>query len=94
MTPNSECQCCRFRVTGKVQGVFFRASTRDQARRLGITGHAVNLPDGSVEVLACGKSEALQSLRHWLHTGPAMARVDELQESYVECDAPPAFTTG
>jgi acylphosphatase len=94
MTPNSKPKCRRFRVIGNVQGVFFRASTRDEARKLGITGHAVNLPDGSVEVLACGTSEALQSLRIWLHEGPAMARVDELREIDLDCDAPPAFTTG
>ena len=46
--------CRQFTVSGRVQGVFFRASTRDVATGLGLTGHAINLPDGRVEVLACG----------------------------------------
>jgi acylphosphatase len=94
MTPKTKHPCCRFRVVGKVQGVFFRASTRDEALKLGITGYAVNLPDGGVEVMACGTSEALHSLRNWLHKGPAMARVDVLQESALDCAAPATFTTG
>jgi acylphosphatase len=74
--------------------VFFRASARDTAKRLGITGHAVNLPDGSVEVLACGTNESVQSLRQWLHHGPPMARVDDLREEAVDCPVPSTFTTG
>ena len=55
-------QCRKFRVEGRVQGVWFRESTRKQADRLGICGYAINRGDGSVEVLACGESEALTSL--------------------------------
>jgi len=62
-------------VKGRVQGVYFRQSTREQAQQLGICGWAKNLPDGTVEVLACGVPETLQILRNWLHNGPAMARV-------------------
>jgi acylphosphatase len=58
-----------------VQGVYFRAATREQALRLGLTGHARNLPDGRVEVVACGDPEALESLRAWLWSGPPQARV-------------------
>jgi acylphosphatase len=71
----------RFLVHGKVQGVFFRHSTRLQAERLAIRGTARNLPDGSVEVLARGTAPAIQELRVWLHRGPAQARVDAVQES-------------
>jgi acylphosphatase len=53
----------RFIVRGKVQGVWFRASTREQAARLGLDGHARNLGDGSVEVIAIGDAEALDA--HW-----------------------------
>lgn len=86
--------CLRCRVSGRVQGVFFRASTRDRARELGLTGHAHNLPDGAVEVLACGDAEAVRVLREWLWDGPAHARVDA-----VECDEEPfrdcgGFSTG
>jgi acylphosphatase len=71
----------RFLVSGKVQGVFFRASTRDQALKLGLRGHAKNLADGCVEVLAEGNSSALDALERWLHVGPPMARVDSVGRS-------------
>lgn len=68
----------RFIVSGTVQGVFFRASTRDRARQLGLRGHARNLPNGDVEVVAAGDARSLQSLEDWLRTGPSQARVDGL----------------
>ncbi|NEX22518.1 acylphosphatase [Thiorhodococcus mannitoliphagus] len=67
--------CYRCLVGGRVQGVFFRASAREQAMRLGVTGYARNLPDGRVEVLVCGDAPAVAQLRDWLRTGPAAARV-------------------
>ena len=70
----------RFLVRGKVQGVFFRASTREQARELGLRGHARNLADGRVEVLAAGASESVAALGRWLEHGPPQARVDEVQQ--------------
>jgi len=83
--------CVRCVVSGRVQGVWFRASTRDQALRLGISGHAVNLPDGRVEVLACGDERAVERLQAWLWEGPDQARV-----SAVHCDAvlPPVGLSG
>lgn len=69
----------RFLVSGRVQGVFFRASTRDQAQRLGLRGHARNLPDGRVEVWAVGEADAIDALARWLRHGPPMARVDEVE---------------
>ena len=66
----------RFIVSGKVQGVFYRASTREQALALGLVGHAMNRPDGTVEVLANGDAAALDALERWLRHGPAGARVD------------------
>jgi acylphosphatase len=71
----------RFLVFGKVQGVYFRHSTRLEAQRLGLNGSARNLPDGSVEVLAQGAAAAVGELRAWLHRGPAQARVDEVRET-------------
>jgi acylphosphatase len=65
----------RYFVSGRVQGVFFRASTRQQAERLGLQGWAVNLPDGRVEGLAVGPPAAVQQLGDWLHDGPPMAKV-------------------
>jgi acylphosphatase len=65
-------------VSGRVQGVFFRASAREEAQRLGLGGYARNLADGRVEVLACGPREAVTRLRAWLLQGPPLARVDAL----------------
>ena len=69
----SRCVCCR--VTGRVQGVWFRSSTRQQALGLGITGYARNLSDGSVEVVACGGDEVLKVFCEWLWQGPSKASV-------------------
>jgi len=71
-------RCAKFLVRGRVQGVFFRASTRTQAQALGLHGYAKNLADGSVEVLACGAEDALDRLQSWLRQGPPAARVDEV----------------
>ncbi len=82
--------CLRFRVTGRVQGVFFRAATRERALALGLTGHACNRDDGSVEVLACGEPAALEALRQWLHEGPPAARVASVTAtSQPDPDPPP-----
>ena len=62
-------------VSGRVQGVFFRASTRQRAIELGVTGHARNLADGRVEVLAVGPPDAVQALCDWLWQGPPSAHV-------------------
>ena len=69
----------RFLVSGHVQGVFFRASTRDTARALGLEGYARNLEDGRVEVVAQGSDEAIEALRAWLHEGPPQARVEQVE---------------
>ena len=62
-------------VAGRVQGVFYRASARQRATDLGVTGHARNLPDGRVEVLACGAREAVEAFCAWLWQGPPAASV-------------------
>jgi acylphosphatase len=71
----------RFLISGKVQGVFFRASTRQEALKLGLRGYARNLSDGRVEVIACGNAEALNALEGWLWQGPPSARVDDVARS-------------
>jgi len=73
--------CSRFYVSGRVQGVFFRVSTRDQARALGLAGEVSNLADGRVAVTACGSQAALDSLHRWLREGPPQAAVSD-----VECE--------
>lgn len=81
-------------VSGRVQGVFFRESTRREAESLGLTGHAVNLSDGRVEVLAAGAPAALDRLEAWLLGGPPGARVDELHRVEAPDSAPDGFETG
>jgi acylphosphatase len=71
-------------VHGRVQGVFFRDSTRRRARALGLLGWVCNRPDGSVEVLAEGETRDLQALVEWLHQGPELARVREVDVSWSE----------
>lgn len=70
--------CRRCLVSGRVQGVFFRASTREKALELGLSGRARNLPDGRVEVLVCGEEAQVESLCRWLWEGPPSARVEEV----------------
>ncbi len=65
----------RYLVEGRVQGVFFRASTAARARELGLAGWARNLSDGRVEVVARGDPRALAELADWLWQGPPAARV-------------------
>jgi acylphosphatase len=84
----------RFLIGGKVQGVFFRASTREQALKLGLRGYAKNLPDGRVEVLAQGEAPALDALQRWLHAGPPMARVDSVERSDADAPEAHAFSVG
>lgn len=65
-------------VSGRVQGVFYRASTRQRAQELGCRGYARNLPDGRVEVLAVGEPAAVHALIEWLREGPPAAHVMEV----------------
>ncbi len=67
--------CRRFLVSGRVQGVSYRAYTRERALQLGLRGFARNLPDGRVEVLACGAEPAIDALGAWLWTGSPASRV-------------------
>lgn len=66
-------------VRGRVQGVFFRASTQREARRLGLTGWVKNRGDGAVEMLAEGEEAALRQLCMWAERGPTAARVEDVQ---------------
>ena len=62
-------------VTGKVQGVFYRQSTKEKAQELGITGIVKNLPDGSVHIMASGTNDQLNQLVAWCKQGPPRAQV-------------------
>jgi acylphosphatase len=83
----------RFLVSGRVQGVFFRASTRIEAERLGLAGRATNLADGRVEVVASGSDTALDALERWLRRGPPAARVDDVARETIEDGAIQGFRT-
>jgi acylphosphatase len=89
--------CKRCVVGGRVQGVFYRATAARRAHELAISGHARNLPDGRVEVLACGEPEAVQTFVSWLWIGSSAAKVTsvEVQEALLEPgQIPTAFQTG
>lgn len=74
----------RFLVSGRVQGVAFRAYTRVQANALDLRGHARNLSDGRVEVLAVGDAAAIERLAEWLQHGSPLARVDAVVREAAE----------
>ena len=76
----------RLLITGRVQGVFFRTSTRKQATILGINGWVRNLPGGQVEVLAKGEGEAVKNLIAWCHKGPPGAYVEEIKITSKQTD--------
>ena len=87
-------KCIHCYISGRVQGVFFRASTQKQALSLGLSGWAKNLPDGRVEVLACGDQQALAQLRQWLRRGPSIAQVTHVECSELDTDnCPDGFST-
>lgn len=68
----------RVLVSGRVQGVFFRASTQDKANELGVSGWVRNLPDGRVEARVEGEAGAVEDMLAWLRQGPSAAVVDDL----------------
>ena len=86
-------KCIRCNVSGRVQGVFYRASTRQKALELGICGWARNLPDGSVEVLACGETAVLEELLAWLEVGPPHAQVEKVDWVAIEDQVVEGFRT-
>ncbi|KTD09502.1 acylphosphatase [Legionella jamestowniensis] len=67
--------CMHCYISGKVQGVWFRASAQEEAKKLGINGWARNLADGRVEILACGDQKQLEKFEHWLKNGPPLAEI-------------------
>ena len=82
----------RYLVSGRVQGVYYRASAAEVARRLELRGWAKNLPDGRVEVIAAGPKHKLAELASWLWQGPPAARVDSVQVELWEGAVPATFS--
>ena len=71
-------------VSGKVQGVYFRASSQQVAIDHHLSGYARNLDDGEVEVLMCGDEENVEKMLQWLETGPELAEVDHVDKKQVK----------
>lgn len=69
----------RLLISGQVQGVFFRESTRREAERLGVSGWVRNVPDGRVEAVLDGPAHAVNELVHWCRQGPPAAKVDRVE---------------
>lgn len=69
----------RLFISGRVQGVFFRDSTRQMAQSLGLTGYVKNLHDGRVEVVVEGEKEDVDQMIKWCHTGPPGAVVSSVE---------------
>ncbi|MEA3249912.1 MAG: acylphosphatase [Patescibacteria group bacterium] len=84
----------RFSITvrGRVQGVFFRWSAKEQAERLGLSGFISNEPDGTVRIEVQGENGALAGFMDWCKTGPRMADVDKLESDSIEPVAEKGFS--
>ncbi len=71
--------CQHYLISGRVQGVWYRASAGKAAKRLGLTGWVRNLSDGRVELMVCGTEEELKQLTDWLWKGPPLAKVKDIE---------------
>ena len=87
-------QAARFRVSGRVQGVGFRAAARRRAQELGLNGYARNLPDGCVELLAQGDAACIETFAEWLRHGPPLARVDGVRREPAAIEESTNFRVG
>ena len=85
--------CKRFIVSGRVQGVWYRGSTQQQAQKLGVKGYVRNLADASVEVVACGPNEQINQLHSWLQQGPNNASVSSVLSEETEYRSLKSFDT-
>jgi acylphosphatase len=72
-------------IEGRVQGVFFRASTRDEARARGLSGWVRNLPDGRVEAVFEGDRKVVENMLSWCRKGPPYAYVDQIDIDWQPC---------
>jgi acylphosphatase len=89
-------QCKKCLVGGRVQGVFYRATAARRAQELRLRGYARNLPDGRVEVLACGDAQALSAFVSWLWVGSSASKVTSVEVTDAPQEAlraPPGFFT-
>jgi len=77
--------CLHLHISGKVQGVCYRASSQMQAHQLGLMGFSRNLADGRVEIMVQGEQDIVQQFIDWCHRGPAMAKVTEVEQKAINC---------
>jgi acylphosphatase len=84
--------CRKCLVGGRVQGVFYRATAARRAQELSIMGHARNLPDGRVEILACGEDEPVQAFIKWLWIGSSASKVTSVEVAEERADAGQGLT--
>jgi acylphosphatase len=84
---NETAKRARVRIHGVVQGVYYRASAREQAERLGLTGWVRNTDDGGVLLEAQGPADRVDALVAWCWQGPPAARVDDLVVTWLEPEA-------
>ena len=88
--------CRRSYVSGRVQGVFYRATCVRKAQSLGLAGHARNLADGRVEVLACGEADVVDSFIEWLWEGSPASKVTAVETTEIDAGSiqlPADFTS-
>ena len=83
--------CKLYTISGRVQGVWFRAGTQKAANQFCITGWAKNLPDRRVQVLACGEETQIEQFAAWLHKGPLLAKITEIIEEDIPVQEFPTF---
>ena len=83
---NSDLKRAHVRVSGQVQGVFFRDSTREKAEELGLAGWVKNLPDGKVEAVFEGPSERVREIVRWCEEGPRHASVEHVDADFESAD--------
>ncbi len=79
-------------ISGKVQGVWYRANTREQAQQRGLAGWVRNLSDGRVEAVFEGPEATVEEMIHWCHTGSPMARVENVEVEWEEPQDVEGFT--
>ncbi len=91
MTDDADIICLLARIHGRVQGVFYRAWTQQQAQSLRLTGWARNRRDGTVEALFCGPREAVEEMLRRAHDGPPAARVERVDTREMSQPAPARF---
>ncbi len=82
----------KYLIKGRVQGVFFRTTAALKAEELGISGSAVNLPNGDVQIIASGEEESMQAFFEWLHDGPRQASVTSVSCETYAGELPQGFT--